>query len=64
VVIAGRSLEKLARAREAIGAEVDALPLDVSNEAVVKDFFEEVGEFDHLATPGSTIRGPIAIRGN
>ena len=57
VVIAGRNLEKLTKAREEIGARVEALSLDASNEAAVKDFFEKVGEFDHLTTPGSTIRG-------
>ncbi len=57
VVIAGRNLEKLAKAREAIGGQVEALPLDAGNEAAVKDFFEKVGEFDHLTTPGSSIRG-------
>jgi NAD(P)-dependent dehydrogenase (short-subunit alcohol dehydrogenase family) len=43
VVIAGRNLEKLAKAREAIGGQVEALPLDAGNEAAVKDFLRRWG---------------------
>jgi len=57
VVIAGRSPEKIEKARAEIGGPVVGFPLDVSQEAAVKAFFAKVGPFDHLTTPGSTIRG-------
>jgi NAD(P)-dependent dehydrogenase (short-subunit alcohol dehydrogenase family) len=54
VVIASRSREKLDRAVTEIGSNVTGYVLDVSNETSVKNFFNEMGEFDHLVTPGST----------
>jgi NAD(P)-dependent dehydrogenase (short-subunit alcohol dehydrogenase family) len=57
VVIAGRSREKLEKAQGEISGPVEAMALDISNEPGVKAFFAGVGEFDHLTTPGSTIRG-------
>jgi NAD(P)-dependent dehydrogenase (short-subunit alcohol dehydrogenase family) len=57
VVIAGRSREKLERARREIGGDTEALPLDIRDEAAVRAFFERVGEFDHLTTPGSQAAG-------
>jgi len=60
VVIAGRSPERLARARAAIGGEVEARPLDVTQEEAVREFFGAVGALDHLATPGSAVKaGPF-----
>jgi NAD(P)-dependent dehydrogenase (short-subunit alcohol dehydrogenase family) len=36
------------------GSSIDLYQLDISNEDAVKDFFENIGEFDYLTTPGST----------
>ncbi|MGP8051484.1 MAG: SDR family oxidoreductase [Desulfobaccales bacterium] len=57
VVIGGRSSEKLERARQEIGGQVTGLAVDVGEEAQIQTFFAEVGKFDHLTTPGSTLRG-------
>ena len=57
MVIGGRTNEKLERAKKEIGGEVTGLALDVGEEAQIKTFFAEVGKFDHLTTPGSTIHG-------
>ena len=57
VVIASRSRDKLETARRQIGGDTEALPLDVQDEAAVRAFFDQVGEFDHLATPGSEAAG-------
>jgi len=57
VVIGGRTNEKLERAKKEIGGKVTGLALDVGEEAQIKTFFAEVGKFDHLTTPGSTIHG-------
>lgn len=53
VVIAGRSQEKLQKARAQIQGTVEALTVNVMDEASVKAFFDKVGEFDHLTTPGN-----------
>ncbi len=53
VVIASRSQEKLQKARAQIQGVVEALTVNVTDEASVKAFFDKVGEFDHLTTPGS-----------
>jgi NAD(P)-dependent dehydrogenase (short-subunit alcohol dehydrogenase family) len=50
VVIAARSREKLARAKQDLGGGVAALPLDATDEGAVKAFFQQVGPFDHLLT--------------
>ncbi len=58
VVIAGRSADKLEKARKEIGPRVtEALPLDVRDETAVRAFFDRVGPFDHLTTPGSSVQG-------
>ena len=57
VVIAGRSPEKLETARRQVGGDTEALPLDVRDEAAVRAFFDRLGEFDHLTTPGSEAAG-------
>ena len=57
VVIGGRHYDKLEKAKQEIGGAVEGLTLDVSDEGEIKAFFEWVGKFDHLATPGSTIHG-------
>jgi NAD(P)-dependent dehydrogenase (short-subunit alcohol dehydrogenase family) len=60
ILIAGRSPERLERARQEIGHGAEAIPLDISREADVKAFFERVGPIDHLHTPGNRgARGPF-----
>jgi NAD(P)-dependent dehydrogenase (short-subunit alcohol dehydrogenase family) len=54
IVIAGRSEERLQNALKAIQGKAEGLRLDVRNEEEVKSFFSKIGEFDHLATPGSS----------
>jgi NAD(P)-dependent dehydrogenase (short-subunit alcohol dehydrogenase family) len=53
VVIASRSEEKLRKAKGEIQENVETLTVDVMDEGSVKAFFEEVGGFDHLTTPGN-----------
>ncbi len=54
VLIAGRSREKLTRALEEIEGEADAHILDVTREEEVRDFFAELGTYDHLVTTAAT----------
>lgn len=63
IVIAGRSAEKLEQAKKVIPAEsVETFQLNNQKEEEVQAFFEKVGAFDHLFTPGaSCTRGPITI---
>ncbi len=53
VIIASRSEEKLRQAKAQIQGSVEGFTLNVMEEGSVKAFFEKVGEFDHLTTPGS-----------
>jgi NAD(P)-dependent dehydrogenase (short-subunit alcohol dehydrogenase family) len=53
VIIASRSEEKLRKAAAEIKGKVESLPVNTLDEASVKALFERVGEFDHLAAPGS-----------
>jgi NAD(P)-dependent dehydrogenase (short-subunit alcohol dehydrogenase family) len=48
VVIAGRSPEKLGRAKAQIGADIRTLAADVTDEASVRDLFGRVERVDHL----------------
>lgn len=57
VVIASRSRDKLEKARRVIGGDTEVMPLDVMDEAAVQAFFHQVGEFDHLTTPGNVAAG-------
>ncbi|MBJ6361970.1 SDR family oxidoreductase [Paenibacillus sp. GCM10012307] len=61
VIIAGRSAEKLEKAKAIIGSDkVEAIQLDNRVEEEIKLFFEKVGPFDHLFTPGASyVLGPI-----
>jgi len=54
IVIASRSKEKLSKAAEEISGDITPYVLDISNKETVKQFFSEIGKFDHLITPGST----------
>lgn len=53
VVIGGRSEEKLHQAKGQIHRDVEAFSVNVTDEISVKTFFDKVGEFNHLTTPGS-----------
>lgn len=60
VIIASRSEEKLRQAKAQIQGSVEGLTLNVMDEGSVKAFFDRVGEFDHLTTPGSeAVLGPF-----
>ena len=60
VVIASRSPEKLRKAATGIQEKVEIFTVDVTSEESVKAFFDAVGDFDHLATPGNeAVRGPF-----
>lgn len=53
VVIGSRSEERLRQARALIQGKVELNPVNVVDEGSVKAFFDKIGEFDHLTTPGS-----------
>jgi NAD(P)-dependent dehydrogenase (short-subunit alcohol dehydrogenase family) len=53
VIIASRSAERLEKAKAEIGGNVQVITLDVTAEGGVKAFFERIGPFDHLVTPGN-----------
>jgi NAD(P)-dependent dehydrogenase (short-subunit alcohol dehydrogenase family) len=53
VIIASRSEEKLRKAAAEIKGNVESVPVNTLEEGSVKALFNRVGEFDHLATPGS-----------
>lgn len=53
VVIASRQKEKLQAVSKKIGSHVITKCLDIRNRQQVQDFFDQIGIFDHLITPGS-----------
>ncbi|MBW2144408.1 MAG: SDR family oxidoreductase [Deltaproteobacteria bacterium] len=57
VIIAARTAERLEHARQIIGQSVETAILDMSQEDQVQSFFEQVGPFDHLTTPGGVTSG-------
>jgi NAD(P)-dependent dehydrogenase (short-subunit alcohol dehydrogenase family) len=60
VTIAGRSRDKLDKARDAIAGDVATNTVDVSDEQSVKRLFSQIGSFDHLVVTGSSVRtGPL-----
>jgi NAD(P)-dependent dehydrogenase (short-subunit alcohol dehydrogenase family) len=61
VIIAGRTEERLERAKVKIGGALQSGVLDVRKEDEVREFFAGIGHFDHLTTPGTEgVVGPIA----
>lgn len=54
-VIAGRSSDKLVKAREKLGENVTALPMDISRPEDFKSFYQKIGKFDHLVTPAANV---------
>ena len=57
VTVAGRDPARLARARETLGDKANALPLDASDPAQVREFFAALGAFDHLVLALGSGRG-------
>lgn len=57
VTAVGRSPERLAKARDALGAAADVLPLDGGDPAQVRAFFAALGPFDHLVLALGSGRG-------
>lgn len=57
VVIASRSLGKLEKAATEIPGKVEVVTVDIREENSLKQFFDDVGEFDHLTTPGGEVTG-------
>jgi NAD(P)-dependent dehydrogenase (short-subunit alcohol dehydrogenase family) len=55
VTIAGRDRDRLAAAAHA--GKIDARPLDAANAAQVRDFFADLGAFDHLVLALGSGRG-------
>jgi NAD(P)-dependent dehydrogenase (short-subunit alcohol dehydrogenase family) len=54
VTIASRSSDKLARARDTIGAPVQCCSVDITDNAAVDAFFQTVGPYDHLVVTAAT----------
>jgi NAD(P)-dependent dehydrogenase (short-subunit alcohol dehydrogenase family) len=60
VTIAGRDAERLKTARERIGDDTDAIPLDVAVEDDVRQLFESLDRVDHVATlAGAQVYGRV-----
>lgn len=60
VVIASRSAQKLATAKADIGCKIDAQTIDLMAESSIHDFFQNMGQIDHLViSAGSVKTGPI-----
>lgn len=57
VVIAGRSEQKLRKAEEILGSNVQAYTLDTTDEQQVRSFFERIGRFDHLVVSAAETSG-------
>jgi NAD(P)-dependent dehydrogenase (short-subunit alcohol dehydrogenase family) len=53
IVIASKTREKIEKAALEIGGKTKAKTLDFTDELAVKNFFEEVGKFDHLVLIGA-----------
>lgn len=60
VVLMGRALEKLERARDELGPAASAIQIDVTDEAMVRDRFARLERVDHLITAAAgSLRGRI-----
>ena len=55
LIIASRSLDKIAHSQHELGKDVETQQLDVSHPEEIKAFFQKIGKFDHLVTPGATV---------
>lgn len=54
LIVTARSQDKLDKALSQLSGAVSGYILDVSDETSVKNFFNQVGSFDHLVTPAAT----------
>lgn len=61
VILAGRSEERLGKAKQFLASDaVATYALNNQDEPELKAFFEQLGPFDHLFTPGASyVRGPL-----
>lgn len=60
VTIAGRDKDRLAAALDVLGGKASGVACDVSDEASVRDLFDDMDHIDHVANfGGSHINGPI-----
>lgn len=60
VVIASRSAQKLATAKADVSGNIDARTIDLMAESSIQDFFQKIGQIDHLIiSAGSVKTGPI-----
>jgi NAD(P)-dependent dehydrogenase (short-subunit alcohol dehydrogenase family) len=56
VVIASSNAERVQKAIESVGGEVEGLAVDLSDERAVETFFAKLGRFDHLVyTAGDSL---------
>ena len=55
VIIAGRSEDKLARAKTQINHSIETHVVDASDEKAIEKFFHQIKPLDHLLTPGSSV---------
>src|SRR3569833_1728462 len=63
VVIAGRSREKLERARDssATPAAIDIVSVDISQVVLVVELFRQVGPLDHIVSTAADIKDAYAL---
>ncbi|WP_089177837.1 SDR family oxidoreductase [Bosea sp. AS-1] len=63
VIIAGRDADKLARARESLGAhsQLEAVAVDITREAEVGALFDQVTGLDHIACTAADIQGSYEL---
>lgn len=54
VLIAGRSQEKLEKAKAAVGGKIGIHPLDVTDAEQIRQFFAKVRRFNHLVLTAAT----------
>lgn len=60
VVLGGRSEDRLLSAADRLGAAASTHRIDTLDKGSIRAFFDHVGSFDHLFTPGATYAlGPI-----
>ena len=57
VIIASSNADRIKQAVATLGGKAEGRTLDVSNERDVQDFFQKIGDFDHLVfTAGDTLQ--------
>jgi NAD(P)-dependent dehydrogenase (short-subunit alcohol dehydrogenase family) len=60
VTIAGRDKDRLAKAKEQIGGDITAVPVDVSDESQVQELFTPMSHIDHVVTlAGAQVAGRV-----